>query len=99
MNSQSCEIEKLHHKYDPDTSVGAAATIIATGRQGTQRREVLEAYRTFSPCTARELSEWSGLDYHTISRRQCELRRNGLLNDSGVRRDGGVMWQINPNII
>lgn len=78
------EPRKLSHRSDPETSRAAAASC------GDLRREhhlaILDALeRAERPLAAEEIAGFCDLTPLEISRRTAELRRDGLIEDSGER--------------
>ena len=77
---------------DPETSFEAARSI-STERLTQTQGWVLAALETFGPCTDEELLEafrkrWPGcmVSPQSFRSRRAELRRKGLVVDSGLRR-------------
>lgn len=65
-----------------DTSRAAAESINAAAIQA----KVLNAFRRFGPMTADQCAIALNIDKGTIRPRCSELRRKGMLADTGVRR-------------
>jgi predicted transcriptional regulator len=64
---------------DPVSSKEAAADLVESGRQASQRMEVLVALKKHDRSTSRELATYAGLDLHMVGRRMTELARLGLV--------------------
>lgn len=92
-------VKKLSHIYDPETSKAVATKMVKSGKLSKQEKVVLYeirvAYNYISrpeDFTAKELSEWSGLDYHLIQRRLSGLCEKGKIRRTGEKRDGCMVW-------
>lgn len=44
--------------------------------------------------TAKDLSNWTGLDYFIIQRRLSGLERKGKIRRTGKKRDGCMLWEL-----
>lgn len=88
------ELKTLFHKSDPITSKEAATKMVKSGALSRQEQEVyneivlyeeriknLRPYPQNNGVTAKELSNWSGLNYWVIQR-----RLSGLCNKSKIER-------------
>jgi hypothetical protein len=91
------------HIYLPavprDTQTAAAAA--ALPRSGTQRAKVLEVIRQAGPAglTDQEIAVVLGLAENSVRPRRLELADDGLIEDSGERREtsGGnpaIVWRV-----
>lgn len=85
----------LHHKDAGDTERAGAESV--TPRSGTQRAAVLRAIQD-SPRTDHEISRYLLLPMSSVNARRNELVRDGLVEDSGLRRKGpygndNVVWK------
>jgi predicted transcriptional regulator len=69
-----------------DTSIEAAKAIVNAA--GRLQRMALFAIREMGPrgLTSQELADRIGVDFASIQPRTSELRRLGLIDDSGLRR-------------
>ncbi len=83
-----------HHARDPETSKEAAETMIKSGKMARQCQQVYDSFKCFSPCTSKELSVASGLDYHMIARRMPDLVKAGKVAETGVKRDKSMVWEV-----
>lgn len=90
----------LSRTKDPVTSYEAADKMIESGALNRQEQEVWEViklvkwaryHRTF---TAKELSNWSVIDYYTIQRRLSGLHHKGKIERTGEKRNGCCVWRI-----
>ncbi len=81
----------LYRRTDPETSREAAHNVFKSLPE--QESFVLEALKKFAPCTARELSNQSFLDYHLIQRRVSGLERKELIKRNGVK-DKMTVWEV-----
>ncbi len=109
------EPKLITHKQDPETSFAAAGKMIKSGALSRQEKIVWYEIeiQTHSPggnCTftAKELSIWAGLNYHTIQRRLSGLCLKGKIERIQIegiethpkgkpvykKRDGCCVWQI-----
>ncbi len=111
------EAKLITHKNDPETSFAAAEKMIKSGALSRQQNKVYTAiaryflsYSFSTGFTARELSNWAGLDYHKIQRRLNELRAKGLISRIKLgeerigatdiykpiykKRNGQCVWQV-----
>lgn len=61
-------------------------------KSGTQRARVLLAIAS-GPHTDNELCDVLGLSGSSVRPRRVELVSGGLVEDSGVRRSGSVVWR------
>lgn len=84
-----------------DTSVAAAEALAP--RLGRLQRMAQRAIRAAYPggLTADELADRLGLDRYSIQPRTSELRRKGLIRDSGLRRPNAtgkqaIVWIAVP---
>lgn len=98
----------LSHTGDPETSYKAADRMIESGKLSRQERAVwkvicdittnhqLESYACSGAedFTAKELSNWSGIDYYTIQRRLSGLRHKGKIEHTGEKRNNCCVWRI-----
>lgn len=74
---------------DPDTS-REAAKHATTGKAAAERMAIRYALQAGGPMTARQISEWIGIDYHTTQRRISETAG---IERTDARRDGGAVWR------
>lgn len=75
----------------PDTSRAAAHRV----RASALCELVLDALRKAPHgLTTRELAAVTGRDRVTISPRLRPLAHAGKVRDSGLRREGGIVWQL-----
>jgi hypothetical protein len=100
------DARKLAHRNDPDTSMTAA-------ERATHRSIIKEAIVSLllarGPATAFELRDlyfdyrarrdWPWCQAHSVDRRLSELHRDGVVEDSGVRRYSAynrpaVVWAL-----
>ena len=79
----------------PDTSHAAALTVMP--KTGTQRRRVLDFIGACGATGASDLEIQLGLRLNGNSERprRVELVDAGLIEDSGVRREGHIVWTVN----
>ena len=87
MNLPITFIETRARRTDPDTSK-AAARHAASGLAAAQRHAIAVALHDHS-MTAREVAEWTGIDYITVQRRIGEC--SGIVK-TDVSRDGCRVW-------
>jgi len=83
-----------HHASAPATSRLAALSVPA----GTYRHLALSALLSEGPMTADEVADFVGESLLTIRPRMTELKRLGLLRDTGARRANAsgrqaVVWE------
>ncbi len=71
-----------HHRHDPETAVQAAHG--ARDLANRHKKIILEAL--WWPATSQEIAERCELDYWQVARRIIDLKRDGKVVDSGVRR-------------
>ena len=73
------------HRGDPGTSFAAASAAgsLAAGHCA-QIHSALSQHAL--GLTFHEIADLTGLDYHAVGRRVCDLRKAGLAVDSGARR-------------
>ena len=76
---------------DPSTSHDASANAWGE-RASAHRQTIYEALETMpSGMTARELSACTGIEYHAIQRRLCEVE--GIAR-TGEQREGCKVWAV-----
>ena len=80
-------IDTRSRRTDADTS-RQAAKHAASGIAAAQRRAIAIALHDHS-MTAKELAEWTGIDYYTVQRRVGEC--SGIMK-TDVSRDGCRVW-------
>ena len=78
----------------PDTSHTAALTVMP--KTGTQRRRVLDFIGSCGATGASDLEIQTGLRLNGNSERprRVELVDAGLIIDSGIRREGHIVWTV-----
>ena len=81
-------VETRSRSNDGETSRDAAKHA-ATQKAAGERRAICAAIST-EPMTAREVAEWTGIDYIECQRRVSEC---GLLK-TGERRGGCAVWAV-----
>jgi DNA-binding transcriptional ArsR family regulator len=84
----------LARKVDPETSKAAAKSVAATDLESL----VLATLRS-EPLTTHEISRALGIELVSISPRTAPLLRKGLIEDSGLRREGpsgrkSIVWRL-----
>lgn len=79
------EIRPAARAKDPKSSKQAAREINATGLQGNQCRQVMQAIALWPGCTSRELSTRMSADRHMVAKRAADLLEQGLVRQ-GVQR-------------
>ena len=99
----------LSHTGDPETSYIAADKMVKSGALNKQEWDIMFAIRRYknvyacdmkSFCpehedfTARELSNYSGINYYTIQRRLSSLRHKGKIERTGEKRNGCAVWAV-----
>lgn len=72
-----------------ETSLAAGARV----RAGTAKAKVYAALQT-RPMTDDELVAVTGLKQNTARPRRVDLVDDGLVEDSGVRRNKMIVWQV-----
>jgi len=97
----------LAHRDDPQTSYAAADKLIKSGKLRQQEQEVydeidwqLAVYKK-SDFTAKEIADkWSLISgnynekYYTIQRRLSGLHVKGLIERTGEKRNGCMVWRL-----
>ncbi len=89
--------EGIGHR-DTDTSREAAKKVAPAAR--TIRDRILKIMSAWpGPMTADEISQQTGIYFGSVRPRISELRRDGLIEDSGERRDGEhgmklIAWRL-----
>lgn len=81
------DIDPWEHarRTDPDTSLGAAFRLRGSK---TQMRRLLVAYRYCGDLTCEESAAFAGYQHEKATKRVSDLRRLGLIEDTGERRIG-----------
>ncbi|GJL53947.1 MAG: hypothetical protein NPIRA02_10790 [Nitrospirales bacterium] len=85
------------HASDPQTSHDAAKE--AKAIRGEHQKLILRVmHRCTNGMTFEDIASCASLDYHQVGRRVCELRRAGLVRDSGRKRKtrtgrSAVVWE------
>ncbi len=80
----------LARSTDPDASHEAASKVDSEHLS----RLFLEALRAHGPMTYEEIGAVIGYPRDSVSPRGKPLRLAGLVEDSGVKRNGSHVWQI-----
>lgn len=75
----------LARTTDPRSSLRGADYVENSGRLQSQCDMILNALRRWSNCTARELSERTGIDYILLQKRLSVLRKRNLARVTGER--------------
>lgn len=81
-----------HRREAPDTSVAFAYRQAASG----DHRVVLALFEEHRELTCKEVAEMMGKPMHSVSGRLTFLARDGVIEDSGERRDGGRVMRLRP---
>jgi hypothetical protein len=68
------------------------------GRIDDDRKTVLEGFRTYGPCSTRELEKKIGLSLFTIRPRTTELIQCFLVELAGRGPEGGIYAAVDPII-
>lgn len=79
----------LARHTDPDTSHVAAASVNVNDLE----YEVLVALDALGEATSLEVSEHSGIARVSASPRFRPLANKRLIRDTGVRRNGSIVWE------
>lgn len=82
-------VQTRARRTDGDTS-REAAKHAASCKADRERAEIAAAVRSFGGMTAREVAQWTGIDYIEVQRRISEC---GLVK-TGLRRDGCAEWRV-----
>jgi hypothetical protein len=88
----------LARKTDPQTSQGAAGSLIGSKALGDMQRRALALVERYQGCTSNELSRLAGDgDPRRINRRLRELARADLIHEHGTKVDEvtgkrGLCW-------
>lgn len=91
MTTDTLPLWTLSRKSDPPSSARSVKELSASGALATQARQVLDALKTFGPCSSKTLAERSGLDRHLVGRRLPDLERRGLVTRS-QQGSADVIW-------
>ena len=75
---------------DPQTSRDAAATVDV----GRDESLVIEALTRHGPMTTAEVAKALGRPRENISARFRPLQRLGLIDETGEKRNGSILWRV-----
>jgi len=76
----------ISHRNDAVSSFKAADRHKASDNWSKQRQAVLKALQTLVCATAKEISEFSGIDRYIVSRKLPDLRRAGVVENGKPRK-------------
>ena len=95
--------QPLSHTHDPATSYEAADRMAKSGELETQENDVWIAIKFLLHCliisntapdfTARELSDFSDVNYHLIQRRLKGIRNKGYIERISINNNGNPPWK------